>query len=211
MIYLTSTHRSGVRIMKMYMKLPSWTKMEIQMHMGNIHFKLNKIKSRMHPSPHMKLIRLQKQGCDWTKYMLFMRITWPLSPFYCICLSLSLWGSDTHCCSPCISSTLTLSCLNILIHFISFCISTTPHFVYLLLSGNYFCIVYSSLSLCMSWLLSLCLSLTVSPLIKSSCYGLKDTVMKAAFLVFEAWDWERATQRPCDPWCWAHRGSRLWS
>lgn len=46
-----------------------------------------------------------------------------------LCVALSPRGSDTHCCSLCISLNLTLSCLNILTHFISFS-SAIPHFVY---------------------------------------------------------------------------------
>lgn len=98
--------------------------------------------------------------------------------------NLSLRGSDTHCCSLCISSILTLSYQDILTHFISFPIASSPHFVYLLFPGNGF-LAYSSLSFSISQLLSasfsVCasLSLSVSPLIGYCellswlhCYGL---------------------------------------
>lgn len=122
------------------------------------------------PFPPHELIRLQKnqkQGSDSTKYRPFMMIVSSSPPSACICLALSLRGSDTHCCSPCISSTLTLSYLDILTHFISFSISTTPHFVYLILPGNG-SIAHSSLFYlppCVTFFLCVSLSLSFSPLI----------------------------------------------
>ena len=90
-----------------------------------------------------------------------------LSLSVCLPLALSLLGSDMHCCPPCISSSLTLSYLDILTRFVSFSICTS--FLLILFSLP---LLFSTLftlpfyfPACVSFFLCMSLSLSFSPLI----------------------------------------------
>lgn len=80
--------------------------------------KISRTRSVHNPFHHISWLKSKNQevtqqntGLSWSSFS---------PPSVSICLALSLWGSDMHCRVPCISSTLTISYLDVKTEFIAF-------------------------------------------------------------------------------------------